>query len=108
MVTRREALLSSAAIAGGTRGIVVAGVGAGNMSARAIESLGRAVTRGVVVVRSSRVASAMVLRNHEIDDDRLGFVAANDLNAAKSRVLLQLALTHSSEPRDIQQLFDEC
>jgi L-asparaginase len=100
--------LIDAAIAGGARGIVVAGVGAGNMSARAIESLGAAVKRGVVVVRSSRVTSAMVLRNHEIDDDRLGFVAAGDLNAAKSRVLLQLALTQSSEPREIQQLFDEC
>ena len=100
--------LIDAAIAGGASGIVVAGVGAGNMSARAIESLRAAVARGVAVVRSSRVASAMVLRNHEIDDDRLGFVAAGDLNAAKSRVLLQLALTQSSAPRDIQQLFDEC
>jgi L-asparaginase len=100
--------LIDAAIAGGARGLVIAGVGAGNMSARAIESLRAAVARGVVVVRSSRVASAMVLRNHEIDDDRLGFVAAGDLNAPKSRVLLQLALTQSSAPRVIQQLFDEC
>jgi L-asparaginase len=100
--------LVEAAIAGGASGLVVAGVGAGNMSARAIAALSWAVSRGVVVVRSSRVTSAMVLRNNEIDDDLLGFVAAGDLNAAKSRVLLQLALTQTREPGRIQAIFDEC
>jgi len=99
--------LIDAAIAGGARGIVVAGVGAGNMSARAIERLARAALHGTVVVRSSRVVSAMVLRNAELDDDRLGFVAAGDLNAAKSRVLLALALTQTSDPRHIQSMFDQ-
>ena len=100
--------LIDAAIAGGARGIVMAGVGAGNMSARAVDALGKAAARGVAVVRSSRVVSAMVLRNHEIDDDALGFVAAGDLNAAKSRVLLQLALTRTTDPLQIQALFDDC
>lgn len=99
--------LIDAAIAGGARGVVIAGVGAGNMSARAIERLHAAVASGVVVVRSSRVVSAMVLRNSELDDDRWGFVAAGDLNAPKSRVLLQLALTQTTDPRRIQQLFDQ-
>lgn len=98
--------LIDAAVRGGARGLVIAGVGSGNMSSRAIETLGRAVSEGVVVVRSSRLPSATVLRNDEIDDDRLGFVAAGDLNAAKSRVLLQLALTGSRDPQRIQQLFD--
>jgi len=87
--------------------VVIAGVGSGNMSAHAIERLGRAASKGVAVVRSSRVVSAMVLRNHEIDDDRLGFIAAGDLNAPKSRVLLQLALTETTDPRRIQQVFDQ-
>ena len=98
--------LIDAALAGGARGIVVAGVGAGNMSARAIDRLGRAAADGIAVVRSSRVVSAMVLRNHELDDDRLGFIAAGDLNAPKSRVLLQLALTQTTDPGRIQLLFD--
>ena len=99
--------LIDAAIAAGARGIVIAGVGAGNMSARAIGRLARAASQGVVVVRSSRVVSAMVLRNAELDDDRLGFVAAGDLNAAKSRVLLALALTETSDPQRIQSMFDQ-
>jgi L-asparaginase len=100
--------LIDASIAGGARGIVMAGVGAGNMSARAIDRLGKAASSGVAVVRSSRVVSAMVLRNNEIDDDHHGFVAAGDLNAPKSRVLLQLALTETVDPRQIQQMFDQC
>ena len=99
--------LIDAAIAGGARGIVIAGVGAGNVSARAIERLARAASEGTVVVRSSRVVSAMVLRNAELDDDRLGFVAAGDLNAPKSRVLLALALTRTSDPQRIQSMFDQ-
>jgi len=99
--------LIDAAIAGGARGIVVAGVGAGNMSAGAIERLARAALHGTVIVRSSRVVSAMVLRNAELDDDRLGFVAAGDLNAPKSRVLLQLGLTTTSDPQRIQSMFDQ-
>jgi L-asparaginase len=43
----------------------------------------------------------------EIDDDALGFVASGDLNPAKSRVLLQLALTQARDPARIQQLFRE-
>ena len=99
--------LIDAALAGGARGIVVAGVGAGNMSARAIDRLGRAAAAGVAVVRSSRVVAAMVLRNHELDDDRLGFIAAGDLNAPKSRVLLALALTQTRDPQRIQSMFDQ-
>ena len=100
--------LIDAAINGGAAGLVIAGVGAGNMSVRAIERLAAAAAQGVVVVRSSRVVSAIVLRNHEIDDDRMGFVAAGDLNGPKSRVLLQLALMQTRDVARIQQLFDEC
>jgi L-asparaginase len=99
--------LIDAALSGGARGLVVAGVGAGNMSARAVQRLARAAADGTAVVRSSRVVSAMVLRNAELDDDRLGFVAAGDLNAPKSRVLLALALTQTSDPQHIQSMFDQ-
>jgi len=100
--------LVDAAIASGAQGIVIAGVGAGNMSARVTARLAEAVEGGVAVVRSSRVVSAMVLRNVELDDDRLGFVAAGDLNAAKSRVLLALALMETCNPQRIQEIFQQC
>ena len=39
----------------------------------------------------------MVLRNNEVDDDKMGFVASGELNPPKSRVLLQLALMSTKD-----------
>ncbi len=100
--------LIDAAVAAGARGLVIAGVGSGNMSGRAIARLADAAAHGVTVVRSSRVPRSMVLRNGEVDDDRHGFIAARDLNPGKSRVLLQLALTATNEPQLIQEVFERC
>ena len=81
-----------AAAANGAKGIVIAGVGNGNMTAATQEAVKRARKNGVVVVRSTRVASGFVGRDVEVDDDALGTVASGDLNPAKSRVLLKLSL----------------
>jgi L-asparaginase len=99
--------LIDAAVGRGAQGIVVAGVGDGNASMPAIDALTRAAKRGVVVVRSTRLPAGIVLRNNEIDDDAKGFVASGELNPAKSRVLLQLALTQTSDPSRIQRMFYE-
>ncbi len=44
------------------------------------------------MVRSSRVATGLVGRNVELNDDELGFIASDELNPQKARVLLSLAL----------------
>jgi L-asparaginase len=99
--------LIQAAIKNGARGLVIAGVGDGNMTKEAIDLLAGAVKDGVVVVRSTRLPAGMVLRNNEVDDNKLGFVASGELNPAKSRVLLQLALTKTKDPAKVQKLFEE-
>jgi L-asparaginase len=99
--------LIDAAVARGAKGIVVAGVGDGNVNAAALDALTNAVQRGVAVVRSTRLPSGLVRRNNEVDDDAKGFVASGELNPAKSRVLLQLALTQTSDPSRIQRMFNE-
>ena len=99
--------LIEAAIRNGASGIVVAGVGDGNMNAAALDALTAAARRGVAVVRSTRLPSGIVLRNNEVDDDQRGFVASGELNPAKSRVLLQLALTRTRDPVAIQRMFYE-
>jgi len=99
--------LIDAAIKDGARGLVIAGVGDGNMSQAALDRLAAAAKNGIAVVRSTRVASGIVYRNNEVDDDALGFVASGEFNPGKSRVLLQLALTRTSDPVRIQQIFDE-
>jgi L-asparaginase len=99
--------LIDAAVKNGAQGLVVAGVGDGNMTTPALDAVTKAAKAGVVVVRSTRLAQGIVLRNNEVDDDKLGLVASGELNPAKSRVLLQLALTKTKDPARIQKMFYE-
>ena len=99
--------LIDAAVKAGAKGLVVAGVGDGNMTKDALATLQRAAKAGVVVVRSTRLTGGLVLRNNEVTDDQVGFVASGEFTAPKARVLTQLALTKTSDPKQIQKMFDE-
>jgi L-asparaginase len=98
--------LIDCAVASGAKGLVTAGVGNGNMTGPALEAVKRAVAKGVVVVRSSRVPSGSVGRNVEVNDDEVGSVASGELNPAKARVLLKLALLKTKDAATIQNFFD--
>lgn len=98
--------LIDAAVKAGAKGIVMAGVGDGNMTTPALEALARAVKSGVVCVRSSRVPTGRTWRNSEINDDQYGFVASGELQPAKARVLLQLALMKTKDAKQIQKMFE--
>jgi L-asparaginase len=89
----------------GAKGIVIAGVGNGNMHKASVEAAARAVQEGVVVVRASRVPTGTVGRNVEVKDDQLGFVASDELNPQKARILLSLALLKPHTPQQIQEMF---
>ena len=102
-----DGALINAAVAAGAKGIVIAGVGNGNMTQAAMAALTEAAKKGVVCVRSTRVATGLVGRNVEVEDDKLGFVASLAHNPQKARVLLRLALTRTSDVRQIQRYFDE-
>jgi L-asparaginase len=91
----------------GVKGIVIAGVGDGNMTQVAVDGLEAAVKAGVAVVRSSRTGSGIVDRNVELNDDKLGFIAAMELNAQKARVLLMLGLTTTRDAKTLQRQFYE-
>ena len=97
----------NAAVNGGAKGIVIAGVGDGNMTKPRRWTRSRRRKKGVVVVRSTRLPTGSALRNIEVDDDKLGFVASGELNPSKSRVLLQLALTKTKDPSAVQKMFQE-
>ena len=88
-----------------TRGIVVAGVGEGNMPDPVRQMLASRARGGLVVVRASRVDEGLVDREPEDEANR--FVAARALNPQKSRILLMVLLANGvSEPEAIQQAFD--
>ena len=93
------------AVKNGAKGIVNAGMGNGNPFPSALEALGEAVKAGVVVVRDSRVGSGETTLNGEVDDGKYGFLASDNLNAQKARVLLMLALTQTTDKAKIQEFF---
>jgi L-asparaginase len=102
-----DGALIDAAVAAGAKGVVIAGVGNGNMTEAAVNALAKQAKSGIVCVRASRVATGRVGRNVELDDDKLGLVASLGLNPQKSRVLLRLALLKPRPMADLQRLFDQ-
>jgi L-asparaginase len=97
--------LIEAAAANGAAGIVIAGVGNGNMNKASLDAAERQAKKGVVIVRSSRVPTGSVGRNVEVNDDKMGFVASDELNPQKARILLMLALLKPRNTAELQQLF---
>ena len=97
--------LIDASVANGAKGIVIAGVGNGNMNKASLDAAARAAKKGVVVVRSTRVPTGSVGRNVEVNDDELGLVASDELNPQKARILLALALLKPRSKQEIQNLF---
>jgi L-asparaginase len=98
--------LITAAATNGAKGIVIAGVGDGNMTAPAMEAVKKVIGQKVIVVRSSRVNGGVIRRNIEVNDDEIGTVTSMELNPTKARVLLQLALLKTSDAKKIQGYFD--
>ncbi len=89
----------------GAKGIVVAGVGDGNMTSTTLEAAKRATSKGIPVVRSSRLCEGAVLIHGEVDDAKYGTVASDELNPQKARVLLMMALLKKRSRENLQQLF---
>lgn len=105
--TGYNAAMVRAAVADGAKGIIHAGMGNGGMSQAMKEELREIARQGILVVRSTRVASGIVSRNSAVQDDECGFVVADSLNPQKARILLMLALTKANNPKEIQRMFWE-
>ena len=91
----------------GAKGIVIAGVGDGNMNAGTLEAAKKAAEKGVWVVRSSRVPIGKVLIAGEVNDKEYGTLCSDELNPQKARVLLMLAMVKKRSWEDMQRLFIE-
>jgi L-asparaginase len=101
-------LLAQALRQAGVKGIVIAGTGAGGMSDPEKEALrgpGAADPSRPIVVRAARVPNGRVIPRKEYDD--LGMIPADNLNPQKARILLMLALSKTSDPKEIRRMFDE-
>jgi L-asparaginase type II len=95
----------NAFVAAGAKGIIHAGTGDGSLASPVKTALSAARAKGTLIVRSSRVGQGIVARNGEADDDALDFVVSDTLNPQKARILLMLALTRTSDSKQIQKMF---
>jgi len=90
-------------IAAGAKGIIAAGFAPSGNTPAQVEALSRAREAGVVVVQSTRAGSGIVHRGKRLADK--GFIAADNLNPQKARILLALALTRTSDIEEIMRMF---
>lgn len=90
----------------GYQGIVYAGVGNGNIHKDIFPVLEKARRKGIQVVRSSRVPTGPTTLHNEVDDEAYQFIAAQQHNPQKSRILLMLALTKTDDWKEIQTYFN--
>lgn len=97
----------NALISNHTSGIIIAGTGNGSFNKAILESVKTAVSKNIVVVRSSRVVSGKVTTQYTgaFDDEKLGTIVSGQLNPQKARILLMLALTVTKDKNKIQEMF---
>jgi L-asparaginase len=94
-----------AAARAGAKGIVSAATGAGRPTPAEDEAFDAAYkSHGMIMCLCSRIAAGRVVRSPGLT--RRGFVAGDNLQPWKARILLSLALTRTSNPDEIQRIFD--
>ena len=91
----------------GIKALIHGGTGNGSVANRIVPNLQKVRTDGVVVIRSSRVPDGFVLRNAEQPDDKYDWVVAHDLRPQKARILAMVALTKTTDTRELQRIFWE-
>jgi L-asparaginase len=89
----------------GAKGLVLAGIGAGAAGHLTDECAEIAGSGRAVVVRSARVGEGRVVRDSGYHEP--GFVASDNLSPQKAALLLSLALTRTTNPDEIQRMFDQ-
>lgn len=102
-----EGLLTTLIKSNSPAGLVIAGMGAGNLPARLGSALTLAQERGVPVVRSTRLPNGAVTPNYNNLDLNFGLIQSGYLSAVKSRILLMLALLKSNKHEVLQHIFDQ-
>jgi L-asparaginase len=100
-----DGAMIEAAAKAGAKGIVSAGTGAGRPTPAEDAAFDKCFKEtGMLMCLSSRVASGRVVRSPGLT--KRGFVASDNLQPWKARLLLALALTKTSNPDEIQRMFD--
>lgn len=89
----------------GIKALVHGGPGNGSVADRIVPALQELRAAGVQIIRSSRVPDGFVLRNAEQPDDKYDWVVAHDLKPQKARILAAVALTRTTDSKELQRIF---
>ena len=89
----------------GVKALIHGGTGNGSVADRIVPALQDLRGQGVQIIRSSRVPDGFVLRNAEQPDDKYDWVVAHDLKPQKARILAAVALTKTSDSKELQRIF---
>jgi L-asparaginase len=103
--TEAPGYVIDAAVEHGVKGIVVDGIGAGVMTNAESEAIKSAQAKGVVVVATARVHGGRVQETSSRTAAHI--INGDNLPPEKARILLQLALTKTSEWKEVKRYFDE-
>ncbi len=107
-----DGTLIKAAVAAGAKGLVIQALGWGNVNIPQYEAIKEVTAKGIPVVISTRVWNGRVYPNYGYIGggqtlQKLGCIFADNLSAQKARLLLMLSLQTTSNPKEIQKLFDK-
>ncbi|MGR4868979.1 asparaginase [Variovorax sp. LARHSF232] len=91
----------------GIKALIHGGPGNGSVADRIVPRLQAARAEGILVIRASRVPDGFVIRNAEQPDDKYDWVVAHDLRPQKARILAMVALTKTSDTKEMQRIFWE-
>ncbi|MDR1946897.1 MAG: asparaginase [Desulfovibrio sp.] len=95
----------------GVKGIVVEGLGRGNVPPGAFAGMKRAVAAGIPVVLTTRCLGGRVLDIYAYDGGvkqqlEAGVIPGGEISGQKARIKLILALGESNDPERLAELFD--
>ena len=97
-----EPLLLSACLKAGVAGLVLTGTGAGQLSVGECRVLESWAGPRPLMLRANRCGSGPV--HHQSEDERLGLLPADSLNAQKARVVLLLAVLAGWDRNQLEEL----
>jgi L-asparaginase type II len=103
--TEAPGYVIDAAVEHGAKGIVIDGIGAGVFTSAETEAVKRAQAKGVVVVATTRTRGGRVQETVGRTNGQI--VNGDNLPPEKARILLQMALTKTSDWKEVKRYFEE-
>ncbi len=89
----------------GAKAIIHAGTGNGSVADYLVDKLKDIGPRAPSSSAPARVPDGFVVRNAEQPDDKYDWVVSHDLNPQKAKLLAAVALTKTSDTKELQRIF---